>query len=467
MNSRTNQILPVAVASLVLAAGQAVGMPQQEQAQPAQPQQRAPQNQAQQQDDPQAEQEAKRILDRVRQHYADVQGVTVKVDMSTTMQMQGEEIKQEQPTLEVAAERPNKAALRVSQNGEQYALISDGDTMWHYMGDVLDAYTEEPAPQSFGDIINAASFGQQQDSSSLLMMPHIIVLALMDGEQFNQLIDGAQSVRSMGQEEVDGKTYDRLRIETDTIDADMWVRSGEEAWVDRIQPDMSKMFEGMQGMEGAEDFAPPKFEVAFREWTEQEQVAEDAFAFDPPDDAKKVASLMEAMQEQMGQDMGMGDQAQNDLLGKPAPDVELQLLSGGTMSLAKHKQNKEIVVLDFWATWCPPCVRGLPLVSGVAKEFADKGVVFYAVNVREQPETIKAFLEKNKLDIKVPLDSDGKAGEAYGVTGIPQTVIIGKDGTVQAVHVGFAPGSENQLRDELGKLTAGESLVAAPKEVDG
>jgi thiol-disulfide isomerase/thioredoxin len=461
MHCRATRVLPLLVASFGVLSGQSLCRAQQEEPRaPEQPNQAQP---GAQQGDAQAQADAKRILDRVRDHYAGVQGLTVEVAAATTSNVEGEEVRQEQPAFKVAAQRPNRAALRVQGDGQEYALVSDGQTIWHYLGDVVSAYTEEEAPETMGGIIDAASFGQQGGADSLLMMPHIAALALLDGDRFDEMIDGASSIRTVGQEEIDGHTCDRIRVQMDTIDADIWVRTGEEPWVDRIAPDMTRMFKQLQQMEGAEDFTPPKFEVTFSDWTRQEHFDDAAFNFTPPEGAKKVASLMEAIQEQMN---AGGVDADKDLVGKPAPELDLALLEGGKLSLAAHKEKKEIVVMDFWATWCPPCVRGLPLVSAAAAEFKDKGVVFYAVNEQEQPEVIRAFLKKKQLDVKVALDSEGKAGAAYGVTGIPQTVVIGRDGTVQVVHVGFMPGMEDQLREELQSLIDGKSLAAAPKSAE-
>jgi hypothetical protein len=102
-------------------------------------------------------------------------------------------------------------------------------------------------------------------------------------------------------------------------------------------------------------------------------------------------------------------------------------------------------------------VRGLPILAEVAEKYKDRGVVFYAVNVREKPETIRNFLEKRELKIKVALDSEGEASERYGVTGIPQTVLIGKDGSVQVVHVGMA--TEKKLSEHIEALLEGKQLA--------
>ncbi|NIA16464.1 MAG: redoxin domain-containing protein [Nitrospiraceae bacterium] len=157
------------------------------------------------------------------------------------------------------------------------------------------------------------------------------------------------------------------------------------------------------------------------------------------------------------------------LLGQPAPQFTLDRLNGAKFDLASHL-GKNIVVLDFWASWCPPCRVGLPILTEVAAQYkkdpakkkADgkPGVVFYGVNLAEPTKTIQAFLEQSKLKFDIALDKTYKAARLYKVEGIPQTVIIGLDGTVQAVHIGVAPDLREKLKKELDTLVAGDLLVA-------
>jgi thiol-disulfide isomerase/thioredoxin len=133
-------------------------------------------------------------------------------------------------------------------------------------------------------------------------------------------------------------------------------------------------------------------------------------------------------------------------VGNPAPDVELTLLDGSKQKLVDLKGK--VVVLDFWATWCGPCVQGLPKVSEVTKKLADQGVVFVACNLGEDKATIETFLTKKQLSIAVAL-CDQALGGKFGVNGIPHTVVIGTDGVVKKVHVGFGPGGEKQLEKDL------------------
>ncbi len=146
------------------------------------------------------------------------------------------------------------------------------------------------------------------------------------------------------------------------------------------------------------------------------------------------------------------------LVGSPAPDFQLELLDGGKVDLASHK-GKDVVILDFWATWCDPCRRAMPTIAEVARQYKDKGVVFYAVNIGEDAETIRQALSADQLEITVAMDVEGQVGELYKANAIPQTVLIGKDGTVEVVHIGASEDLKERLSTELDALVAGKTLA--------
>jgi thiol-disulfide isomerase/thioredoxin len=172
--------------------------------------------------------------------------------------------------------------------------------------------------------------------------------------------------------------------------------------------------------------------------------------FKVPEGAKQVKSLFEDEEE--------GEPVET-LEGKLAPEFTLDLLDGGKVTVPMAKTNESVVVLDFWATWSGPCRRTLPVVAKLTREYKDKGMLYYAVNQQEQPDQVKAFLEKEGITCAVAMDVEGKVGQAYQMQGIPQTVLIGKDGTVQAIHIGLIPDMEKTLRGQLDVLVTGKSLI--------
>ncbi|HEY7119903.1 MAG TPA: redoxin domain-containing protein [Tepidisphaeraceae bacterium] len=136
------------------------------------------------------------------------------------------------------------------------------------------------------------------------------------------------------------------------------------------------------------------------------------------------------------------------LEGKPAPDVTLPTLDGKNVKLADMKGK--VVILDFWATWCPPCRKSLPHLqaTSIDKAMADKGLVVWAINVRETNEQVTKFLADNKYTFTVPMDP-GTVMKEYLVRGIPTTVIVGRDGSIKKVFIGFGDGSEKPMDDAI------------------
>lgn len=151
------------------------------------------------------------------------------------------------------------------------------------------------------------------------------------------------------------------------------------------------------------------------------------------------------------------------LEGAMAPTFSLPDVSGTPVDLAAHLGN-DVVVLDFWASWCPPCRKGLPAVDGVAKTFAGQPVAVYAVNIMEGEALVKEFAQSTGLQLPILMDKTGVVAEDYGVTGIPQTVIIDQTGRVHAIHVGLGLRFQATLEGQVQALLDGpdgEEAVAS------
>ena len=406
--------------------------------------------------------EAKAVLDRVAAFYKQLPGVKVTAKMS--VKVPGEEgVAGQETDISMAAADPNKFVVPLETGGQydQFKIVSTGEKVVVFYGAPMNKYQEKEAPQSYGGVVDAMSMGEKPDIRSL-GTPMFPVLALMEGKSLAE-VSGVSKVEFAGDEDLDGQQVSHIRLLGSEMDVDVWALRGEEPWVVRIRPDPSKSLKELGEMAEQLKASMPEVTLNLTKWERAAEFPETTFAFTPPEGAEKVQSLMDAMRQMAGNEQGPAEDAHTQLLGKPAPAISVDLLGGGKASLESAKGK--VVMLDFWATWCPPCVRGLPVVSAIAEKYKDKGLVFYAVNEQEDEETIKAFLEKKGLKIPVALDKDGSLGHSYLVTGIPQTVLIGKDGTVQVVHVGFMPSMEQELTKQIEDLLAGKNLAGeAQKE---
>jgi thiol-disulfide isomerase/thioredoxin len=121
-------------------------------------------------------------------------------------------------------------------------------------------------------------------------------------------------------------------------------------------------------------------------------------------------------------------------VGLPAPDFGLPDLAGNPVRLSDF-QGKT-VVMNFWATWCPPCRAEMPELDEVAREYRDKGVVVLAINLQEDPAQVGSYLHTLGVEFSPLLDLTGDIFRLYRITGLPMTYIIGPDGMIQDIHVG-------------------------------
>lgn len=138
------------------------------------------------------------------------------------------------------------------------------------------------------------------------------------------------------------------------------------------------------------------------------------------------------------------------LLNQDAKPFKLPLLSGGDFDLAKEKGK--VIVLDFWATWCGPCIKSLPQMMDEMSVFDPSKVRFVGINQAEDKETVKTFLETRAWKFEVALDASQRIGQNYGVEGIPHTVVIGPDGKVAYVKSGYEPDGAREVAEMVKQL---------------
>jgi peroxiredoxin len=137
--------------------------------------------------------------------------------------------------------------------------------------------------------------------------------------------------------------------------------------------------------------------------------------------------------------------------GRVAPDFKLTGLDGKPGSLAELRGK--VVFLNLWATWCPPCREEMPSIQTLHQHF-EKAPDFVVLTVSEDsnPSQVGAYIKQHNFDFRVLLDPGNTVGEAYDVSGLPESFVIGRDGRIVAHHVGPYDWANQDIREALEDL---------------
>lgn len=379
------------------------------------------------------------VMRALANHLASAKTISVSVNALLRMTARGMN-NEMASTYDVAVERPDKIAIIQKDGMFGVSAASDGTTLTVY-NSMMKSYTAKPAPKTVDEIAEEITSEFASSPGQMLFSA-----GMWGSKPYESIMDGVTSGVYVAKIDLDGTACHHLRYAQEGFDWDAWVTVATPPLLVKMTADMSRQMEAAR--ESVPGMADIKMvvDVAFSNWKFNEPVSPAVFQFTPPAGAKLQGS---------DDDNSSGEQS--ELIGKPAPDFNLPLLDGGSARLSELTST--VVVLDFWASWCGPCRKGMPIIAKVAEKFAPQGVKVFAVNVMETTDTIRGFLKEEKLQLTVALDADGKAGKAYGAEAIPTTIVIGPDGRVQAVHVGLSPNLEKQLTSELEALLRGEDLA--------
>ena len=121
-------------------------------------------------------------------------------------------------------------------------------------------------------------------------------------------------------------------------------------------------------------------------------------------------------------------------MGQAAPGFTLPQLSSGNLSLSQYQG--QVVVLNFWATWCPPCIEETPSLEQFATQMKPEGVIVIGVSVDEDPKALENFIQHFHLSYPIARDPSAALAHRYGTYKLPETYIIGRDGHVAEKIIG-------------------------------
>ncbi|MCC6286240.1 MAG: TlpA family protein disulfide reductase [Phycisphaerales bacterium] len=197
-------------------------------------------------------------------------------------------------------------------------------------------------------------------------------------------------------------------------------------------------------------------------------LGDEVFAFNPPEGMRvlKAFDLAQATPLAVepqdvepglapGREPGIVPGRQRTLIGQSAPDFSGDALDGAPFDLRDLRGR--IVVLDFWATWCSPCLAAMPSMRGLAERFEGKGVTFIGISLdaSDARGAIRDVVARERLPYRQFHDADGAVSGSYRVSGIPCVVLIDRAGVVRFVHVGFGPSDGARLTAEIDAMLSG------------
>ncbi|HLJ48561.1 MAG TPA: redoxin domain-containing protein [Bryobacteraceae bacterium] len=313
-------------------------------------------------------------------------------------------------TLSLAFIKPDKLCLTRKEADRELLVVGDGETTWRYLPKTRQ-YTKESAAATTGDEDEPAAKPDTADP----------VVAAQ-----NQLVNRYVGLRRYAPIAVLVRE-DRLKFEGNKVDCAvvhvMLPQGLEEFWVDKSS--FLVLRQVSQAKSGA---TAAKVTLNLKQADIANPPDGSLFTFAPPERSTEVQAL------------NIPGERPN-LAGRPAMDFTLKNLNGEKVTLSDLRG--QVVLIDFWASWCGPCRHELPTIEKLHREYENKGLVVLGIN-DEDSGLAKKFLVKNEYTIPVLMDAKKEVAKAYGTRAIPTVVVVDKNGVIRAHFVGGR--SEEQLR---------------------
>ena len=148
--------------------------------------------------------------------------------------------------------------------------------------------------------------------------------------------------------------------------------------------------------------------------------------------------------------LSAGSQAAPQEPKGPAPDFTLKSLSGENIKLSELRG--QVVLINFWASWCGPCRQEMPLLDQMYQKYGELGFTLLGVNVEQDSADAQRMLHDTPVTFPILFDTQNEVSKLYDVTAMPSTVIVDRDGNVRFVHKGYQPGYEDEYQTQVRAL---------------
>lgn len=143
-------------------------------------------------------------------------------------------------------------------------------------------------------------------------------------------------------------------------------------------------------------------------------------------------------------------QASASSFAHPAPDFTLKSREGKNIKLSELRG--QVVMLNFWASWCGPCRQEMPALEKLYQRYSPVGFTILGVNTETDSEEALDWLKDMEISFPILLDTMNQASELYSVMAMPTTILIDRDGNMRYMHKGYVPGVENEYQEQIRTL---------------
>lgn len=137
-------------------------------------------------------------------------------------------------------------------------------------------------------------------------------------------------------------------------------------------------------------------------------------------------------------------------MNAPAPDFTLKSNQGSNLRLKEQRGN--VVLINFWASWCGPCRQEMPLLQDIQKKYSPLGFTVFGVNVDKDSSLANKILKDIPVSFPILYDPQGKVSQLYDIDAMPTTVIVDRDGKMRFLHRGYKSGYEDKYVEEIKQL---------------
>ena len=313
----------------------------------------------------------------------------------------------------LSAVKPDKYRLTIKDPAKEVILVADGEVTWTY-APKLKQYTKQQGAMASED--EESEPGEKDEDDILTDALKTLVLRYQGLARYAPVATLAKD--------------DKIKVGGDKVDCyvvQLRLPKGvHQLWVDKQRSLVLRHVEitrtAIQGV--AAEF---KNTISWKQAEIDLPPANDLFSFEPPPNTTEVPTLNLPGERPV-------------LTGKAAVDFALKDTQGNQVRLSELRGK--IVLLDFWATWCPPCRRELPSIEKLNLAYKDKDVVVLGIN-DEEAGTVKGFLRKNEYTLTTLMDSKRAVHKMYGARAIPTVIVIDRNGVIKAHYVGAR--SEQEL----------------------